>query len=394
MRKCTRLIARSGILGIAVLAASSGPSFADLITYTFDTGLSSTDWATTLSIPQFGTPGTLNSVAISLDGTVSGLMKVANTGTFVSAATQPSLPTVGTPASKSGTLTSGSKIITGIASTSNLFVGEKISGTGVPAGATIASIDSGTQIKISSNATASGLKTLSLSCAGLTTCSVWNLSYHAAPPSTIPTNTVDSNISAAITLHVGSNLMATLPSVSATDTLDYGPQYSPDTYNFTKTYNGAPLTQTAAQALAPNAAGITPLGGIPAPSGGTPQPCFAIYGACTVGGNTYNVGVSHLGLSNTASSNLLLTNPLDLALFIGNGFLDVPIDAYGYSSHTGAGNISFLSSTSAQGNVTVTYDYTEYVPEPGSLGLLGSGLTALGVFSRRKRKKPAQPENL
>src|SRR4051812_28008949 len=156
MRKCTRLIARSGILGIAVLAASSGPSFADLITYTFDTGFSSTDWATTLSIPQFGTPGTLNSVAISLDGTVSGAMKVANTGTFVSVATQPSLPTVGTPASKSGTLTSGSKIITGIASTSNLFVGEKISGTGIAAGATIASIDSGTQIKISSNATASG----------------------------------------------------------------------------------------------------------------------------------------------------------------------------------------------------------------------------------------------
>jgi hypothetical protein len=287
MNMRTRLIVRSGILGLAALAASSGPSFADLITYTFDTGLSSTDWATTLSIPQFNNPGTLNSVAISLGGTVSGLMKVANTGTFNSVATQPSLPTVGTPASKSGTLTTGSKIITGIASTSNLFVGEKISGTGIPAGATIASIDSASQIKISSNATASGAKTLGLSCAGLTTCSVWNLSYHAAPPSTIPNNIVDSSISATITLHVGSNLIATLPSVSATDTLDYGPQYSPDTYNFGKTYSGAPITQAAAQALAPNAAGITPGGGIPAPSGGTPQPCFAVFGACTVGGGPY-----------------------------------------------------------------------------------------------------------
>ena len=117
-----------------------------------------------------------------VSGTVSGLMKVANTATFNSVATQPSLPIVGTPASKSGTLTTGSKTITGIASTSNLFVGEKISGTGIPAGATIASIDSATQIKISNNATASGVKTLGLSCAGLTTCSVWNLGYHAAPP--------------------------------------------------------------------------------------------------------------------------------------------------------------------------------------------------------------------
>jgi hypothetical protein len=393
MNMRTRVIVRSGILGIAALAASAVPSYADLITYTFDTGLSSTDWATTLSIPQFNNPGTLNSVAISMNGTVSGLMKVANTGTFNSVATQPSLPTVGTPASKSGTLATGSKTITGIASTSNLFVGEKISGTGIPAGATIASIDSSTQIKISSNATASGVKTLGLSCAGLTTCSVWNLGYHAAPPSTIPTNIVDSSISATITLHVGSNLIATLPSVSATDTLDYGPQYSPDTYDFGKTYSGAPITQATAQALAPNAAGVTPGGGIPGPSGGTPQPCFAIYGACTVGANTYNVGASHSGLSNTASNSLLLTNPLDLAIFIGSGFLDLPIDAYGFSNHTGGGNISFLSSTSALGNVAVTYDYTEYVPEPGSLSLLGSGLMALGVFGRRKRKSAARLDN-
>jgi hypothetical protein len=383
------------MLSMAALAASTVPSFADLISYTFDTGSSSTDWATSLSIPQFNNSNpynTLNSVTLTLSGSVSGLMKVANTGTFSSIATQPSSPTVGTPASKTGTLASGSKVISGIASTSNLFVGEKISGVGIAAGATIVSIDSATQIKMSSNATASGVKTLGLSCAGLTTCSVWNLSYHVAPPSAIPNNTVNSNIAATITLHFGSNLIVA-PSVSVSDILDYGPQYDPDSYNFAKTYNGAPLPQAAAQALAPNAAGITPGGGIPAPLGGTPQPCFAIYGACTVGGNTYNVGASHLGLSNTATTNLLLTDPLDLASFLGTGFLILPINAYGSSSHTGGGNISFLSSTNAQGNVTVTYDYTERVPEPGSLALLGSGLTALGVFGRRKRKAPARPKS-
>jgi len=55
-----------------------------------------------------------------------------------------------------GTTTNASASITGLSSTVGLFVGMAISGTGVPGGATIASITSATAITISSNATASG----------------------------------------------------------------------------------------------------------------------------------------------------------------------------------------------------------------------------------------------
>ena len=58
-----------------------------------------------------------------------------------------------------GTLTSGSKIITALASTSGIIVGSMVLGTGIPAGARVASIDSATQVTIDINATASGAGT-------------------------------------------------------------------------------------------------------------------------------------------------------------------------------------------------------------------------------------------
>ena len=54
----------------------------------------------------------------------------------------------------SGGITNGSNVITSIPSTANFFVGWSVSGTGIPDGATITSIDSTTQVHISSNATA------------------------------------------------------------------------------------------------------------------------------------------------------------------------------------------------------------------------------------------------
>jgi hypothetical protein len=56
----------------------------------------------------------------------------------------------------SGTTASGSPTITGIPSTGLLQAGWPITGTGIPSGATIASVDSATQITISANATAAG----------------------------------------------------------------------------------------------------------------------------------------------------------------------------------------------------------------------------------------------
>jgi len=58
--------------------------------------------------------------------------------------------------SQNGTTTNGSAVITGLADTSQLIVGMEVSGTGIPGGATISSINSVTQVTLSANATASG----------------------------------------------------------------------------------------------------------------------------------------------------------------------------------------------------------------------------------------------
>ena len=62
---------------------------------------------------------------------------------------------VGKTFSLTGSITTGSAIITGISSdTSTMDVGMLVTGTGIPAGATILSIDSSSQITLDSNATA------------------------------------------------------------------------------------------------------------------------------------------------------------------------------------------------------------------------------------------------
>jgi hypothetical protein len=67
---------------------------------------------------------------------------------------QPGCPAV--TVTTKGNLSSGSNIITAIPSTTGFTVGKGVSGTGVPSGATISSVDSATQVHISANATASG----------------------------------------------------------------------------------------------------------------------------------------------------------------------------------------------------------------------------------------------
>ena len=60
-----------------------------------------------------------------------------------------------------GTLANGQPQITGLSSTTQLYVGAGVSGTGVPGGATIISVDSSTQVTMSVNATASGSESIS-----------------------------------------------------------------------------------------------------------------------------------------------------------------------------------------------------------------------------------------
>ena len=70
------------------------------------------------------------------------------------------LASIPAPAGQSATTTSGSTAVTGLTSTANLTVGMPISGTGIPANATIASITNSTAITISANATAAGTPSL------------------------------------------------------------------------------------------------------------------------------------------------------------------------------------------------------------------------------------------
>lgn len=62
--------------------------------------------------------------------------------------------------SRSGTLATGSPTVTNLAQTSDLSVGVPVTGAGIPAGTTIASIGSSTSVTLSQNATSSGAGTL------------------------------------------------------------------------------------------------------------------------------------------------------------------------------------------------------------------------------------------
>jgi hypothetical protein len=62
-----------------------------------------------------------------------------------------------------GTRVSGSAIITSLSSTSNMRAGYYVFGTGIASGTTVLSIDSGTQITLSANASSSGSSTVVVS---------------------------------------------------------------------------------------------------------------------------------------------------------------------------------------------------------------------------------------
>lgn len=61
-----------------------------------------------------------------------------------------------------GTLSSGSAVVTGMSSTAGLLAGMLVTGTGIAAGASVASVDSASQITLSAAATASGTQTLAI----------------------------------------------------------------------------------------------------------------------------------------------------------------------------------------------------------------------------------------
>jgi subtilisin-like proprotein convertase family protein len=67
------------------------------------------------------------------------------------------------PINFTGTLTNGSASVTGITSTKGLVAGQAVTGTGIPAGTTIQTVNSATAVTLSATATASGVQNLSAS---------------------------------------------------------------------------------------------------------------------------------------------------------------------------------------------------------------------------------------
>ena len=57
-------------------------------------------------------------------------------------------PVAASATSFSGTLTTGSSLVTGVTSTAGLFAGEDIAGTGIPSGVTILTVNSSTSITL------------------------------------------------------------------------------------------------------------------------------------------------------------------------------------------------------------------------------------------------------
>jgi hypothetical protein len=90
------------------------------------------------------------------------------------------------------------------------------------------------------------------------------------------------------------------------------------------------------------------------------------------------------------------SSPADLALFQGTpgggGLLDFVMNTFSLNSFTtnGSGNFNALYSEIAGGTITITYDYSGppvVTPEPGTLGLFGTGLLGLAGLVRFKFMK-------
>ena len=132
------------------------------------------DLAGNTSSPSNTLPVTIVSVASDYNGdsysdpalfsrTTTNQLQWLVQSTVVPPATTATPPWFVQPVVFSGTLKNGSASVSGIGNTSHLVAGQIVTGTGVPSGTTILSVNSSTTITLSANATVSGSESLSAS---------------------------------------------------------------------------------------------------------------------------------------------------------------------------------------------------------------------------------------
>lgn len=104
-------------------------------------------------------------------------------------------------------------------------------------------------------------------------------------------------------------------------------------------------------------------------------------------------GVATGAVSSSHTESKVTTSASDFALFsqAGGGTINLSLQASGLSSASGAGNLISQFSTSAAGDLKVSYDYTAAapVPEPETYAMLIGGLGLLGLVRRRAAKQAA-----
>jgi hypothetical protein len=176
---------------------------------------------------EYSGPG----LVANISGTAEIYDPVSNT--WSPAASYPSNPSCGVSTQFGGYITSGSAVVTGILSTAGWQLGWQVnaSSTFIPTGTTIASIDSGSQIHLSSNAatTAAAVFTLTTTLTGNV---VAGSNIIAGLPSTtglqagfsisgagIPFAATVSSVDSATQIHISQNATATTTSTALTFTV-------------------------------------------------------------------------------------------------------------------------------------------------------------------------------
>ncbi len=108
------------------------------------------------------------------------------------------------------------------------------------------------------------------------------------------------------------------------------------------------------------------------------------YDGSTDFGGTSGITYEELTASQTESETY--TDAMTLAMFTGLDTIDLNLNALATSFASGAGNLITQFSTSAGGNIEVTYVYDDVpVSAPAHLALLGLGLLAFAGYRKAKK---------